>query len=87
MKTKMQSRIINLCTILVAGALVLALEHPSATATDDKEKKPVLCQGNYLTEEAAKEQLARFAQSYSNLAEWKERAKRVREGILRGAEL
>jgi dienelactone hydrolase len=50
-------------------------------------KKPQLCQGNYHSEEEAKAQLARFAKSYSNLAEWKERAKVVREGILRGMEL
>ncbi|GAG52729.1 unnamed protein product, partial [marine sediment metagenome] len=40
------------------------------------DKKPQLCQGHYHSEEAAKEQLARFARSYSNLVEWKERAKR-----------
>jgi hypothetical protein len=51
------------------------------------EKKPQLCQGNYLTEEQAKQQLAGFAQKYSNLDQWKERAGRIREGILRGAEL
>jgi len=50
-------------------------------------KKPQLCQGNFHSEEEAKAQLARFVKTYSNLAEWKERAKRVREGILRGAEL
>jgi len=49
--------------------------------------QPQLCQGHYHSEEAAKEQLAKFAQSYSNLAEWKKRAKNVREGILRGMEL
>ncbi|MHC4088048.1 MAG: alpha/beta hydrolase family protein [Planctomycetota bacterium] len=52
-----------------------------------KDKKPQLCQGNYHSEEAAKEQLAKFAKTYSNLAEWKERAKNVRQGILRGMEL
>jgi len=50
-------------------------------------KKPQLCQGNYHSEEAAKKQLAKFARSYSNFAEWKERAKGIREGILRGMEL
>jgi dipeptidyl aminopeptidase/acylaminoacyl peptidase len=52
-----------------------------------KEKKPQLCQGNYQTEEEAKEQLARFAKTYSTLEQWKARAERIREGILRGAEL
>jgi hypothetical protein len=46
-----------------------------------------LCQGHYHSEEAAKEQLAKFAKSYSSLDEWKARAKRIREGILRGTEL
>jgi len=50
-------------------------------------KEPQLCQGHYHSEEAAKEQLAGFVRSYSNLAEWKARAKRTREGIIRGAEL
>ncbi len=50
-------------------------------------KKPQLCQGHYHSEEAAKEQLDRFARSYSNLEQWKARAKRIREAILRGAEL
>jgi predicted alpha/beta-hydrolase family hydrolase len=51
------------------------------------EKKPQLCQGNYHSEEAAREQLAKFAASYSNLSEWKRRAEHIRECILRGAEL
>lgn len=48
---------------------------------------PTLCVGYYQTEEEAKEQLAEFSKSYSNLKEWKTRAKQVRQGILRGAEL
>ncbi len=52
-----------------------------------EEKKPQLCQGNYQTEEEAKEQLAKFARSYSNLEQWKARAEAIREYILRGAEL
>jgi len=50
-------------------------------------QEPQLCQGHYHSEEAAKEQLAKFARSYSSLDEWKARAERIREGILRGAEL
>jgi hypothetical protein len=52
-----------------------------------EDQKPQLCQGNYHSEEDAKKQLAKFAESYSNLAEWKRRARRIRRGILRGAEL
>ena len=50
-------------------------------------QEPQLCVGNYQTEEQAKEQLARFAATYSTQAQWQQRAQRIREGILRGAEL
>ena len=87
MRQKMQNRTVILCVVFIASVFVLAFAHFAATAAYAQEKKPQLCQGNYLTEEAAKEQLERFAKSYSNLDQWKERAKRIREGILRGAEL
>ncbi|MHC4325091.1 MAG: acetylxylan esterase, partial [Planctomycetota bacterium] len=41
----------------------------------------------YQSEQAAKEQLAKFARSYSNLEQWKARAGLIRESILRGTEL
>ncbi len=50
-------------------------------------EEPQLCVGNYQTVEQAKEQLARFAGTYSTQAEWQQRAQRIREGIVRGAEL
>jgi hypothetical protein len=46
-----------------------------------------LCQGYYQTEQDAEKQLEEFAKTYSNLHQWQSRAKRIREGILRGAEL
>ena len=71
-----------------AVAISVALAVPAAGILAQKaQKKPELCRGHYHSEKAAKEQLAKFARSYSNLKEWKERAKRVREGILRGAKL
>jgi predicted alpha/beta-hydrolase family hydrolase len=70
--------------IISISTLALGFHHPAQGA---EEKKPQLCQGNYQSEEEAKEQLAKFAQSYSNLEQWKARAEQVREGILRGAEL
>jgi hypothetical protein len=53
----------------------------------EKWGQPQLCQGNFQTEEQARAQLAGFAKTYSNLAEWKQRAENVRQGILRGMEL
>ena len=87
MRSKMQSRLVSVCKTVVIGVLMLAVGFPGNLARCAEEKKPQLCQGHYHSEQAAKEQLARFTQTYSNLAEWKARAKRIREGILRGAEL
>ena len=64
--------------------IVTVLSAAFARAADEGSQ---LCVGNYQTQEQAKEQLARFAQTYSNGAEWQQRAQRIREGILRGAEL
>ena len=50
-------------------------------------EKPELRQGNFHSEQDAKKELSGFAQSYSNLEQWKARAKNIREGILRGAQL
>jgi hypothetical protein len=83
----MQSRSGGICKKVVIGVSMLVLGFSGTPAQGAEEKKPQLCQGNYHSEEAAKEQLAKFAQSYSNLVQWKARAGRIREGILRGAEL
>ncbi|MHC4157459.1 MAG: glucuronyl esterase domain-containing protein [Planctomycetota bacterium] len=53
----------------------------------DWSREPQLCQGHYQSEEAAREQLAKFATSYSNLTQWEVRAENTRRSILRGAEL
>jgi hypothetical protein len=74
----------NKTIIIGISLLMLGFLFPMQGA---EEKKPQLCQGNYQTEEEAKEQLTRFAKTYSTLEQWKARAERIREGILRGAEL
>ncbi len=51
------------------------------------EEEPQLCVGDYQTEEQAREQLARFAATYSTQAQWEQRARQIREAILRGAGL
>lgn len=65
-------------------AVIVVLLSWSAQAAVEE---PQLCVGNYQTQEQAKEQLARFAATYSTQAQWQQRAQRIREGILRGAEL
>jgi hypothetical protein len=78
---------IGIYRVFIAGLLMFVLTFSGTLLKAEENKKPRLCQGNYQSEQAAKEQLAKFAATYSNLAEWKARAQRVREGILRGAEL
>jgi len=46
-----------------------------------------LCRANYQTEEEAKTQLKKFANSYSDISGWEKRANEIRAGILRGAGL
>jgi len=82
----MQSRLSGMYKTVVISVSILVLGF-FVTAQGAEEKKPQLCQGNYQSEEAAKEQLAKFAQSYSNREQWEARAAQVREGILRGTEL
>jgi len=82
MKSKVQTQLTCICVAIIAVS-ALALGFAQAA----EEEKPQLCQGNYQTEEQAKEQLAKFGASYSSLDEWKSRAANIREGILRGAEL
>jgi len=69
--------------------LQISLLFPNDLVCQDSDikKQSMLCQGYYQTEEEAKEQLRNFSKSYTNLEEWKTRAKQIREGILHGAEL
>ena len=83
----MQSRLGNIYNMVVIGVSMFAIALSGGLVEGAENKKPQLCQGHYHSEEAAKEQLAKFARSYSDLAGWKARAKRIREAILRGAEL
>lgn len=83
----MSSRSCGICKRVFISISILMLGFSGTAAYAAVEEEPQLCQGNYHSEEAAIEQLAKFDRSYSNLAEWKARAEHVRECILRGAEL
>lgn len=83
----MQSCPVKSYKLIVIAVSILAFACFDRLTQCSEDRRPQLCQGHYHSEEDAKKQLARFAQSYSNLAEWKTRAKRIRKGILRGAEL
>jgi hypothetical protein len=67
--------------VLLVVAGVIAYEQKSQAS------EPILCQGNYHSEEEAVKQLARMAATFSNHDEWKSRAAKVRKQILTGAKL
>jgi uncharacterized protein len=46
-----------------------------------------LCQGNYLTEEAAVKKLNEFASTYADKKTWQKRADMIQQGILAGSKL
>lgn len=73
-------------SLLLAGCLFL-LAPTFAQQKPDKKQEVELCQGYYQTEEEAKDQLARFRQSYTDLKGWKQRKEVIRRQILRGADL
>ncbi|MHC4156595.1 MAG: alpha/beta hydrolase family protein [Planctomycetota bacterium] len=88
MKLRIVGRSIRVWWCVVIGAWILAGSHCSNVAVQDADEKKVeLCRGHYHSEEAAREQLAKFAKRYSNLEQWEQRGRRIREGILQGAEL
>ncbi len=57
------------------------------TAAQAEGDKPKLRMGNAQTPEEAKKELEQFKKSYSDLAGWKQRKKRIRDGMLKGAKL
>lgn len=73
--------------VAVSAIIVMSLPFWARAADNASDDKPQLCVGNYQTEAQAKEQLARFAATYSTLSEWQQRAQGIREGTLRGAKL
>lgn len=64
---------------VVSASVVCGDERPAAA--------PILCQGEYQTEQQAVEQLARLVAAYSTRDEWQKRAAKIRRQILVGAKL
>jgi len=73
--------------ILVSVLAITGIFVPASYAQDKSAAEPELCVGDYLSEPAARHQLDEFARGYSSWKEWEARARRVREGILKGAGL
>ena len=57
------------------------------SAEETSETAPTLCRGHYHSESDAVAQLKRMAGTYSNLAQWQDRATAIRKQILTGAKL
>ena len=71
------------CCLLLATLATLSV----ARGAEPAAPKPILCRGYYHTEAEAVAQLARMASTYGNLAQWRDRANRIRQQILSGAQL
>ncbi len=67
--------------------VVALLLIPAQLTMAQEQVNPLLCVGDYQTEDEAKQQLKRFSELSKNLEEWENRAVTIREGILKGAEL
>jgi hypothetical protein len=80
------SSFFSVSVAILAAFFWTSLSSPGALQ-EKPDREVELCQGYYLSEAAARHQLAEFSRSYSTLEEWKERASRVRESLLRGAGL
>ncbi|MFP6673875.1 MAG: CocE/NonD family hydrolase [Pirellulaceae bacterium] len=79
----MKSYLLAFVIIFLAGPI-------PALIGEEKEKTtapPILCRGNYHSEEEAIAQLQRLAATYSSLEEWKARSAKIRHQILVGAKL
>ena len=74
---------------LAFAAIILATPTPVLIGQDQEKPtvEPILCRGQYHSEEDAIKQLARMAMTYSNLEQWKARATKIRKQILVGANL
>jgi len=79
----MMGRRVGSCVL--CAFVVVAMWGGAAWA--EQADEPQLCVGNYQSEEQAKAQLARFAETYTSLSEWRQRKQRIRQCILQGAEL
>lgn len=76
--------------LVVAAVWLVSCASTGSVAEDSTMKSSVtnwLCVGNWQSEAQAKEQLARFAESYSTRRGWVKRAGNIRENVWRGAGL
>lgn len=81
----------SLLVLLVWGANAGLIAQESDSDVGDTTRgaptEPVLCQGYWQTEEEARAQLNRLADTYANAEQWQQRAAEIRAQILRGAGL
>ena len=85
-KSKLSLQIITVITVLffINGCSNTIKENQISA---DNDIDTMLCAGNYQTPDMAKQQLAEFASTYSNIKDWEIRAKIVRNGFIKGAKL
>ncbi len=73
--------------LVTAMALSTFARADAGPATATNTQPSWLCVGNFQTEQAGRDQLARFVTNYSDRAGWEKRAANIRTCVLRGAGL
>ena len=80
----------NIAVVILFFLLITSCKNKENTTPEPEPIKDIpveLCVGDYLTEEEAVLKLKELSLNYSNAKEWKQRAKKIRENIFRGADL
>ncbi len=73
--------------LFYSGLSVLLFASLSSLKAQERADLSPLSQGHFFTEAEGKAALQEYAQAYPSLKNWKKRAKQIRKGILKGAEL
>ena len=73
--------------VLMAALGLFMLSLVSCDSEKEPSEKVELCQADYLTEEEGAQKLKEYAKLYSNAEEWQQRAEKIRNNIIKGAEL
>jgi len=84
----MKSILKNIAFLILLLSSITSCETKKKTDTETKSSTKVeLCVGDYLTEEEAVKKLQELSLNYSNVEEWKVRAKAIKDQLIKGSDL
>ncbi|MHC4636134.1 MAG: alpha/beta hydrolase family protein [Planctomycetota bacterium] len=77
----------NRCIITIISVLFFLSINAYSGTDNQADNTSQLRRGRYHSEEAAVQELQKFASEYTNLEQWKKKTEKIRKGILEGSEL